>query len=72
MGQTTNIILSDTEMGSTAASEAMKESLDEFYALAKGSIREWAAGNTAGIVEKKTVRRSREGAGRQKQRRKKN
>ena len=46
-------ILSDTEMGSTEASEAMKESLDEFYALAKGSIREWAAGNTAGIVEKK-------------------
>ena len=46
-------ILNDGEMDSADAAAAMQESLDEFYAVAQESIREWSGGKETGIVRKK-------------------
>ncbi len=46
-------ILNDEEMDSTDAETAMKESLDEFYAVVQDSIKKWSDGKAARIVKKK-------------------
>lgn len=45
-------ILNDGELDSTGAATAMQESLDEFYAAAQDSVKEWSCRNAAGIVRK--------------------
>lgn len=42
-------ILNDDGMDSAGVESAMQDSLEEFYALAKESIKEWSSKNTAGI-----------------------
>ncbi len=45
-------ILNDEELDSTSTQTAMQESLDEFYAVAQESIKEWSSGKSASIVRK--------------------
>ena len=45
-------ILNDEDMDSTSTETAMQESLDEFYAVVKESIKEWSSGKSASIVKK--------------------
>lgn len=45
-------ILNDADMDSTSAATAMQESLDEFYAVMKESVKDWSSGKSASIVRK--------------------
>lgn len=42
-------ILNDEELDSSSAETAMKESLDEFYAVVQESIKDWSSGKEANI-----------------------
>lgn len=46
-------ILNDGELDGAGAAQAMQESLDEFYSLAKESVAEWSSGKTKGVVSKR-------------------
>ena len=48
-------ILNDEEMDSTSTAAAMKESLDEFTAVAQESIESWSSGKAVNIVKKEEV-----------------
>lgn len=48
-------ILNDEEMDSTSTAAAMKESLDEFTAVAQESIESWASGKAVNIVKNEEV-----------------
>lgn len=45
-------ILNDEDMDSDSTAAAMRENLDEFYAVVQESIKEWSSGSEAGIVRK--------------------
>ena len=45
-------ILNDEALDSTNTETLMQESLDEFYAVMRESIKEWSSGKSAGIVRK--------------------
>ena len=45
-------ILSDEELDSTDSEKAMRESLNEFYALVGETIPKWSSGKVANIVKK--------------------
>lgn len=48
-------ILNDEEIDSTSTAAAMKESLDEFTAVAQESIESWASGKAVNIVKNEEV-----------------
>lgn len=52
-------VLNDGELDSAGSAQAMQESLDEFYALAKESVAEWSNGKMKGAVSKREADRKR-------------